>query len=58
MEHCEKCGQFIVRSQYYDPDGLIPLVGGKKEYKDDKLIEWWVCINNGCPDGKINTKGN
>jgi len=45
----------MINASIYDPDGMIPLIGGEKVYEDKKWIEWWVCINQGCEDGKQNT---
>lgn len=53
---CSKCGSPMTRASVYDPDGLIALYGGEKEYNDNgSLKEWWVCINQECQDGKKNT---
>lgn len=52
---CQKCGSSMIRASAYDPDGLIPLHGGEKQYRNDgSLMEWWVCINRECEDGKKN----
>ena len=56
MNNCPKCGVAMIRAGSYDPEGLIPLHGGEKEYNEDNsLKEWWVCINTVCEDGKKNT---
>lgn len=53
--NCPKCGAPMLSSGIYDPDGTIPLYGGKKEYSEDgSLKEWWVCLNPACEDGKKN----
>lgn len=55
MNRCSKCGWAMIRASAIDPDGLIPLYGGEKEYKEDgSLKEWWVCTNRGCEDGRKN----
>lgn len=57
MNKCPKCSAAMVRASSYDPDGSIPLYGGKKEFwGKDLLKEWWVCINPDCEDGKKNTR--
>ena len=56
MNKCSKCSSVLVRASRYDPDGLIPLHEGIREYyNDNSLKEWWVCLNATCPDGKLNT---
>lgn len=52
MNKCPKCDSIMIRASFYDPDGLIPLYGGKKENG-----EWWICINPSCEDGKKNIGG-
>lgn len=57
MNKCPKCSAAMVRASSYDPDGSIPLYGGKKEFwGKDLLKEWWVCISPACEDGKKNTR--
>lgn len=57
MNKCPKCGATMVRASSYDPDGLIPLYGGIKEFwGKDLLKEWWVCISQECEDGKRNRR--
>jgi len=48
---CKKCGAFMLRADYYDPDGMIPLYGLVEE---DGIQ--WVCINSNCEDGKKNLR--
>lgn len=56
MKLCEKCGSIMIRAEMYDPDGEVPLYGGVKEYNEQgDLVNWFVCINHGCEDGKKNT---
>lgn len=46
----------MIRAEMYDPDGEVPLYGGVKEHSaDGELASWFVCINQGCEDGKKNT---
>jgi len=52
---CLRCGSLMIGTSVYDPDGLIRLWGGIKEYNDDRsLKERWVCINPSCEDGGKN----
>jgi len=51
MNKCSKCNSIMIRASSYDPEGLIPLYGGKKENG-----EWWVCINPSCGDGRKNRR--
>lgn len=63
MYNCPKCGSVMIRASLYDPDGMIPLYGGIKigdmvtlEGYSPTIIEWWVCINPLCKDGKKNLR--
>jgi hypothetical protein len=51
MVTCEQCGRAMVDAAMYDPDGVIPLYGGKRTEG-----RWWVCINTGCPEGQRNVQ--
>lgn len=50
------CGHAMIRAEFYDPEGTIPLFGGLKEYEDGKLVSWFVCINPACGEGRKNIK--
>jgi len=53
---CPKCGSAMVRASVYDPDGLISLYGGEREYDaGGSLAELWVCVDRKCEDGRRNT---
>jgi len=51
---CKKCYHVMIRASLYDPDGIVPLHGGIKEYEGEAMSEWWVCINPGCSEGVKN----
>ncbi len=55
MVACPECGRAMIRADLYDPEGVIPLYGGKMEsYPDSDKEYWWVCLGGGCPDGDRN----
>lgn len=58
VEVCKRCQRAMIRASRYDPDGVVPLHGGVKEYEGSTLEEWWVCIYPGCEDGRENVAGS
>ena len=54
-KNCSLCDSAMIRASLYDPDGEVALTGGVRVYQDKRLVDWWICINPKCEDGKRNT---
>ena len=52
---CSICNRPLIDAQVYDPEGVMPLYGGYKEYNNEGLVKWFICINPICQqEEKIN----
>ena len=52
---CSKCQSKMEPVKLYSPEILRIFIGGNKIYnKHNILIEWFICLNESCEDGKSN----